>query len=272
MLKADLNNNICVLIMSCDKYADLWNPFFYFFDKYWSDCPYPIYLATNTKTYHHKNVQVIHSNHKGTWSEETSTIFNKLPYETIIYLQDDYFILNKVDNNALQNLCEKFKFYNADYLRLFPIIGPDKLFEEESGIGLISSEAKYRTSLQAAIWKKKTFMKLLISSENQWDFEVNSPQRSIEYLFLSIKKQERGKFKNHIYPINYYYLTAVLRGKWRRGILKICKKENVILDFNIRKPESLIEYYYQHIYEISPIFIKKCLDYTKSKITKVNMN
>ena len=89
MQKSDLNNNICVLIMSCDSYEDLWVPFFHFFDKYWPDCPYPIFLATNTKLFIHNNVQVIHSNHFGTWSEETAIILNKLSfkntYKTIIF-------------------------------------------------------------------------------------------------------------------------------------------------------------------------------------------
>jgi hypothetical protein len=268
MQKSDLNNNICVLIMSCDKYEDLWNPFFHFFDKYWSDCPYPIYLATNTKSYDHKNVQVINSNHKGTWSEETTIILEKLPFETIIYLQDDYFILNKVDTIALKELSSKIILYNADYLRLFPIIGPDLNFNNESNIGLISKEASYRTSLQAAIWRKDALKKLLVSNENQWEFESNSPSRSQKMLFLSIKQQSHGKFKNHVYPINYYYLTAVLRGKWRRGILKICKNEGVVLDFNYRKPESYGQYFYQSLYDNCPNFLKMCLDFIRSKLFK----
>ena len=36
-----------VLVPSCDAYADLWIPFFALFWRYWSDCPFPVYLGTN---------------------------------------------------------------------------------------------------------------------------------------------------------------------------------------------------------------------------------
>lgn len=268
MIESSLNNNFCVLVMSCDKYQDLWDHFFYFFDKYWKDCPFPIYLSTNSKSYTHKNIKVINSNCFSTWSEETAIVINKLPHDNIIYLQDDYFILKKVDTTALINLCSKFIQHKADYLRLFPIIGPDLAFKNESDIGLISKNASYRTSLQAAIWKKDSLTKLLVPNENQWEFESNSPLRSDAMLFLSIKQHNKGRFKDHTYPITYYYLTAVLRGKWRRGILNICKKEGVKLDFNYRKPEAFKQYIYQSFYDISPTVIKKILDFIRSKLVK----
>ncbi|MBL7910349.1 MAG: hypothetical protein JNJ41_04805 [Bacteroidia bacterium] len=268
MIESSVNNNFCVLVMSCDKYHDLWSHFFYFFDKYWKDCPYPVYLATNSKSFTHKNVKVINSNCVSTWSEETAIVLDKLPHDYIIYLQDDYFILDNVNTIALTNLCSKFVQYKADYLRLFPIIGPDSVFKSENDIGLISKNASYRTSLQAAIWRKESLKKLLVFSENQWEFESNSPSRSGLMLFLSINQQNKGRFKNHTYPIKYYYLTAVLRGKWRRGILNICKREGVVLDLNYRKPESYGQYLYQSFYDFSPTIIKKCLDIIKSKLIK----
>lgn len=268
MQKSDLNNNICVLIMSCDSYEDLWVPFFHFFDKYWPDCPYPIFLATNTKLFIHNNVQVIHSNHFGTWSEETAIILNKLSFKNILYLQDDYFLLKKVDNLVIESLLTIFSNNNVNYLRLFPSPGPNKNFKTYENIGIINENALYRTSLQCAIWNKNTFLQLLISSENQWLFELNSVSRSNKLLFLSVKQQNKGRFKDHVYPITYYYLTAVLRGKWRWGTVKICKQEKVKLDFTLRKKETFFEMLYTNIYELLPVFFKKIIDFTINKLHK----
>ena len=38
-----------VVVCSCDKYSDLWDPYFELFKKFWADCPYPVFLNTETK-------------------------------------------------------------------------------------------------------------------------------------------------------------------------------------------------------------------------------
>lgn len=250
--------------MSCDKYYDLWDPFFYFFEKNWNDCPFPVYLATNSKTYIRKNVTIVNSNHFKTWSEETSIILNKLPFDTIIYLQDDYFIIKKVNNDNIQKKLAKFELLNADYLRLFPSPGPDLEINNEEDIGLISENAAYRTSLQSAIWKKETFIKLLIKDETQWEFEINSKIRSKKFIFLSVTVNKNKHIKKQTFPITYYYLTAVLRGQWRWGAYQLCKKENLTIDTNYRKVESLREKIYQSTYDYLPITGKKIIDYLKN--------
>ena len=48
--------DISILVCSCDKYEDLWNPMFGMFFKFWEDCPLNIYLMTNNKKYNHEKV------------------------------------------------------------------------------------------------------------------------------------------------------------------------------------------------------------------------
>lgn len=38
---------IAVLIVSCDKYSDLWDPFLRAFDRYWPDCPFTVSLLSS---------------------------------------------------------------------------------------------------------------------------------------------------------------------------------------------------------------------------------
>ena len=40
-------NKLAILVLSCDKNCDLWPPFFSFYQKYWKDCNYNVYLGTN---------------------------------------------------------------------------------------------------------------------------------------------------------------------------------------------------------------------------------
>ena len=51
-------NSVSILINSCDAYEDIWEPFFRCFSENWPDCPYPIYLNTETKEYNPDYIHV----------------------------------------------------------------------------------------------------------------------------------------------------------------------------------------------------------------------
>ena len=57
--KINNKNDVTILVVSCDKYKDLWIPFFHCFFKYWSDCPYPVFLASNDLEYSDPRVKTI---------------------------------------------------------------------------------------------------------------------------------------------------------------------------------------------------------------------
>jgi len=258
-------NNIGIVVLSCDKYYDLWNPFFYFFEKYWADCPYPIYLATNSRIYLRNNIKQIHSNKFTTWSDETFTILEKYPHDYLIYFQDDYLLTKKVDTSIIDSLFKKMILYNADYLRLFPLPGPDHSFKNETEIGIINKNAPYRTSTQCAIWKKNTFLSLLQKCETNWDFEINSPSRSNDYLFLSVVKHTKDHISTHTYPITYYHKTAVFKGKWMPEVIKMCREEGLQIDTNYRKVETNFERLYGTLYAASPKTLQHVYDFISNK-------
>ena len=43
--------NTALLVSSCDKYSDCWDPFFKLLSIYWKDLEYPVYLITEEKEY-----------------------------------------------------------------------------------------------------------------------------------------------------------------------------------------------------------------------------
>ena len=59
MFDETLTNNVDVLFTSCDKYQDLWGPFFTLFFRYWQDCPYLVYIGSNHFKYDHERVNTI---------------------------------------------------------------------------------------------------------------------------------------------------------------------------------------------------------------------
>ena len=53
------NSDLSIVVVSYDGYSDLWEDFFALKNKYWTDCPYPTYLANNIKEFQFMNVNVI---------------------------------------------------------------------------------------------------------------------------------------------------------------------------------------------------------------------
>lgn len=249
---------LCIYISSCDKYSDLWNHFIFFFKKNWPDCPYTIFLGTNSKPHSSPVFTQVFSNKFSNWSEETIEIVKQLPYDYILYMQDDYFLTQKVSSEKIGSLFTKMLHLNAVYLRLYPSPGPDVQIKNESEIGLISENAEYRTSLQSAIWKKETFLSLLNKKETSWEFESNSPVRSKGHTFLSVNKIA-------IYPITYYDMTAVYKGKWMRKAVKMCKEQGLTIDTDHRKIETKWEEIYRNLYFASPKFVQHIHDFIKSR-------
>lgn len=230
-------DSLAVLIMSCDAYDDTWGPFFHFFNKYWPDCPYTIYFASNYRYPEQSRIVPMLFNQESNWSDELGSILDKIPESHLLYIQDDYFLLKKVENDRIERLWMKMRARNAMYLRLFPL-GYDASFPDENEMGLIRPDAQYLTSLQSAIWNKAYLSSLLVPGESPWAFETRSPERARETNAVFACVGANGKNPDvSEYPF-YYFCTAILKGKWMKDAWKLCKDEGIHLDRRRRKVQS----------------------------------
>src|SRR5579875_2993140 len=79
-----------VLVMSCDAYRDLWNPFFTLFRRYWHDCPWPVYLGTNRLQFADEHVTSLAAG-DGPWSERLRFCLQQIEADFVLLLLEDYF-------------------------------------------------------------------------------------------------------------------------------------------------------------------------------------
>ena len=54
-----MENKYAILVNTCDKFEDCWEPFFKLFALYWPDYKGPIYLNTEYKTFTYGNLNII---------------------------------------------------------------------------------------------------------------------------------------------------------------------------------------------------------------------
>jgi len=85
--------SVGVLVLSCDKYVDIWHAFFTLFFRYWPDCPFPVYLLSNFKSFDHPHVKPILVGEDETWSISVSKALKKFPHDIALITLEDFFHL-----------------------------------------------------------------------------------------------------------------------------------------------------------------------------------
>jgi len=227
-------SEIAVLILSCDKYHDLWRPFFTLFFRYWPDCPYPVYLVSNYHRYPDARVKAIAVGEDRDWSSSLAIALKQIPERYVILLLEDYLLTRPVSTAMIETLAAYMRQRRAGCLRLYPCPGPDVSCPDNMEVGEILKGSAYRLSTQAAIWDKLVLLGLLRQGETPWELEGLGSKRTnaLDAPFLSVKRND-----DNIYPISYF-CTAVVRGKWVPAAVRLCRKEDIQVDLGIRPLET----------------------------------
>jgi hypothetical protein len=223
---------IAILINSCDKYSDVWEIFFPLFFKYWPDCPWEIYLGSNTKLYNHPKVKPLIVGEDISWADSTRKMLEQLPYDNVLFFLDDFFIFWHVNNVKVMRLYEWFCNLDANYLRFrndppinIPVAGYPELVEIMPG-------EFYRTSLDIAFWKRSTFLSILKEGESPWSMEINGSERSIRFPGFYASREWVIERRN-----------GLEAGKWKRYNLELIKKEGLIVPYG-HSITGIVEHYY----------------------------
>jgi len=99
-----LTNNIPLLVISCDKYADVWKPFFHVFRSRWPDCPFPVYLGTNHLECNEPGVTTINVGDDKDWASGVIKMLDHLDSSQVILFLEDFFFVETVDSTAVLRL------------------------------------------------------------------------------------------------------------------------------------------------------------------------
>jgi hypothetical protein len=212
------NNNFTVLINTCDKFEDCWDPFFKLFSIYWPDYKGKIYLNTEYKNYSYGNLNIISIKgcevkrdvHKITWSECLKRALESIDNDIVVYMQEDYFLKDTVKNELVEKYAKLMR-YNGDihciHLTDQAVIAEDKSLNYE-GLYTVALKQRHRISCQAALWRKSVLLSYLRSYENAWQFEEFGSKRSaaLKHNFYVVDKNWVKLNKFEIIP---YVFTGI---------------------------------------------------------------
>lgn len=223
-------NNISILIASFDKAYDIWNITSYYFDKYWQNIPYEVFLGANGEDkseFVPKGWKYINVGKDISWSRSMLDYLAHIDTKYVLVYLDDLMLLEKVDENKLDRSIEFMGSKNAKMLRLSPNPKPDIKIDKFVGRISVEDRVPYITSLHAAIWEKEFLIKLLKYDFNPWDFETESG-----------KTKEALANKNDFYAtyvkvLNYVHFVE--KGEFFPFIKEYAKKDNIKIDLKGRE-------------------------------------
>lgn len=213
----DIKDRFAILVVSCDNYSDLWEPFFKLFWRFWPDCPFKVYLLSNNKKADIPGVDNLFVGDDVSWSDNLKIALKQIHEEYLLMFIDDLFLFDYVKSNKVNKVLEWMSKSCANYVRMNPTQKPDKPFNEV--VGIVSKGTIYRASTVMSVWKKSILQELLKSGENAWEFEVYGTIRSDRYDGFYSTWED-------FFPV----VNGVIKGKWQRSAVRKLKSLGINID------------------------------------------
>ncbi len=247
-------NDLTILVPSCDKYSEVWHPFFTFLFQQWPslngpNSHVPIVLVGNKRTYDDPRVRTILTGEDISWSDNILKALGKVKTKYVLIILEDFFLSEPVDEKRLWTLYESMKNEGVGYTQVaavgVEIFKKGKPHKTLKGVRHKARFGIYRPSLEAAIWRKDNLEWLVRPGESAWDFEVRGNERSqgMREPFLTVVEDAPMK-----------YINAVDKGWWKDHAFNYVKKQGIELSHRTLPLESDYPIYMWNQYTFKPFY------------------
>jgi hypothetical protein len=224
-------SSLPVLVVSCDRYADLWRPFFQLFWRRWPDCRGPVFLGSNYATYDDPRIQPLRIGEDVTWAAGLRSMLDAISAEYVIVMLEDFLLMRTVDNERIERLVDIAVSEQLGCLRLYSIFPPATAVARYPELGSFAPGESWRVTAQAAIWRVDTLRRFLVPGFSAWDFEQVGTQMS-------------DFMPDRIWGVRepaLVYDHAIEKGRWRPQGIEICREADVVVDFSKRGTFTVVE-------------------------------
>ncbi len=243
-------NAVAFMVVSCDKYADLWDPFFHCFRKYWPDCPYPIYLVTNEKECREPGVTVIQIGEDKSYSDNLKVAISRIKEPWVILWLEDVMLSQTVQTERLQNIIQQAQSIPVGYLKIGPDLPLSYSNSEESEIGPIPVGVRYRSAVGIALYQIETLKKLLIPGASAWELDTSRISDGLKEPFYALTSKAARRP-----PI--IWVNGVIKGKWYWPSMSFLRREGFASALKNRNRQSLTAFLYIQMFLFHNFILRK---------------
>ena len=230
----NINDNCSLFIMSCDSYSDIWSFLFDGINTYWPNCPYKIYLCTETKKSFDGHVETINVNYKS-WGERLIEGLKQVPTDYVFFLIDDLPPGEIVDQNVL-DYCLNYLDSDKKISNIYVSSCMDENTKElKVNIPYFDEKKReltfnYRLNAAPAFWRKEKLIEFTKKTDSPWVWEVFGTIRIYKY-----KDKVLSLSKDLSYPYKVVCASgAIVKGKWNTLFVEKIKDRYLNFDFSVR--------------------------------------
>lgn len=218
-----------IVVMSCDKNKDLFEPFHKCMEKYWHNHPEIIY---STETIVNPYYTTICRNLPITqWTRRVRETVKDLPCKHILLMVDDIFIRDYVDSGMIWNLTN---FINNDIASLNfefsfdPLDVPYKITNFGKELYMRNPGGKFKLSCMCQMWQKQKLLELFNYDIDPWNFEKKNLAKYYTYLI-----SKNGDLLNWGKKREDWH-WGIVKGKWTQECKEFFDKEGIEMDYSTR--------------------------------------
>ena len=239
-----MKNSYSILINTCDKFEDCWDPFFQLWSTYWKDCQGKIYLNTEYKDYYYRGLDIVTTqvcrknnvtrDKRATWSQCLKWALEQIDTDIVLYMQEDYFLKDNVKNKIVEEYVQLMND-NSDIDCIHLTSEGCSMGEksEYKNLYFVPKDDKNRISCQAALWRKDILLEYIRTYESAWNFEWWGSKRAskLDHHFYVVDKTWVKLDDFEIIP---YVFTGIIQGRWYEETIPLFEKHNILIDFGRR--------------------------------------
>lgn len=212
-----LKDKVTCLIFSCDKFSDLWDGNIKLFNENWPDRDFDTYIVTDKPTERQiPGIGIIAAGADVEWSDRLKYALQYVTTDYVFVTLDDYFLIDKVDSNKIEEYLSLMINDAYDYLRFYP--RPKRATREElpnhEGIYNVDTSCDYSVNLYSCLWTKKFLEFTVREPKNAWMFEISLSKQAIAYKAKCLCS----------YNKDYVILDVVRKGKILHAANRYFKK------------------------------------------------
>lgn len=217
--------NVTILVLSCDKNKDLFEPFYHCMEKYWPNHPPVIY---KTETIINPYYQTIRKNFPiEQWTRGIREALWEITTDQVLLMVDDCFIRRPVNVERLLYASTQLTG-NIACMNLEKAFDPNDLPADDiTGFRKRAPGAPYAVSLMCGLWQREKLMIVLAVDSDPWEVEYAQRTYGFDYLIND---------GNYIIDWGYrtYKHVGLKKGKWCRETAEFFKRERVNINYNNR--------------------------------------
>lgn len=252
------NDKLSIIVYSCWKNRDMWKVFSTLFKKYWKSCPYQVILLTDI--YHETDIEYVFTKIvqvDDTWARMIKKAISEAKTPYVSLWMDDYLLCDYVEDDKIEIQLERAIKYNALNVRLIESPVSQGYWRGHKNIGYYRIGTAYALSTQIGIWDSSLLSQIIKNEWSAWDFER-----------IASTEVQGGGIKQKMHPIlvaldyEFPYEEGVRKGRWMQQGAKLCKRNGIKIDTNIRPVMSNLEM--AKIY-----FLGAILDWNATLVVKI---